>query len=131
MGCLALGSLVATPCSYHHLTVATEAGRRHDGRGESGPACHQDEVDGVDLVPWDAPVQDDRRDVVLVQVESPVETRQRGRSQAGDVVLRQSVHPALDDLGEVVGEQDEGRRCRDLPGDVVAGHDGSLKCCTG
>lgn len=122
---LVLRRLVAASSPYHHLPVGGEAGRGDDRLREAAGAGAHDEADRVDRVARDAAVEDDDRDVVLVQGEASVESLERRRGHAGDVVLRQDVHPALQDLGEVVGEQNEVRRCGDLP--VVAGHDDSLK----
>jgi hypothetical protein len=124
MGRFGLGSLVTAPGPDHHRPVAGRAGRGHDGSGEAAPSGAQDEVDRVDRVARDAAVEDDGRDVVPVEVERPVERLQAGDGQARDAVLGQGVHPAVDDLGEVVGEQDERRRGGDLA-EGVAGHDDS------
>ena len=120
-GRLVLRCLVAAACTYHHLAVALEARRCHDRLREAGGASVEDELDGVDRVTGDAPVEDDRRDVVLVEGEASVESLERRRGHAGDAVLRQRVHPVVEDLLQVVGEQDERGRSGDLPV-VVAGH---------
>lgn len=122
-----LGRLVAASRVDHLPAVQLGARRGHDRVGEPARAGHLDELDCVDLVARDAPIEDDRRDVVLVQGEASVEGRQGRRGHAGDAVLRQGACPALQDLGEVVGEQDERGRGGDLAEQVVAGHGDSFE----